>query len=857
MKYNLSLSLVLILTTLFATSQESTKKAIDNFKKSTSATISINKNLDNPSFVKFPISKPYALKGNNLKEKVNGFLTQNKTIYAIENVAESFDSGVIETDNYGLKRYIIKQHYKGVPVYDSELRFHFNKNEELNTINGNIIPNINLNATPKLTKQDANTIAINLVNNQNINYSGTPLSIITTTLYVFPKGLVQGHIVSNHLTYRIEVRNGVDVREYLFIDAHTGKLVEQFTGIAHALNRSLYRINLESTNKRYSEGQSTFFLSQWEKNEVETAGHVYYFFKNAFGIDSYDNAGAEMVTINNNPNINCPNATWNGVTANYCDGTASDDTVAHEWGHAYTDYTCNLIYAYESGSINESLSDIWGETIDLLNNYQDEGENLSARTGCLSSVRWQMSEDATAFNGYIRDMWDPNCKGDPGKITDANYTCDVAYNDNGGVHSNSGITNHAYALMVDGGTYNGQTITGIGFTKAAHIIWRAQSQYLTQTSGFAQFADAVEAATNDLIGVNLQGLSTTSTPAGLSGQTITINDYNQVVKALIAVELRTDVDCPYETILATSDALCEAATSNPIFHEDWESGITNGWTTLQLPVNQSGWESRDWILNSNLPKQRAGQGIYAPNPANGLVVGDCDTQQGIIRLESPSITMPNYTSGNFELAFEHSIASEPNYDGGNIKYSLDNGITWAIIPATAFTANPYNLTLNNTANNNNPMLGQEAFSGVDQGSFNTSEWGRSVINLTSLGVTTNSTLKLRWEFGSDGCNGIAGWYLDDIVIYNCSQALSSNDFNFLNNNISIYPNPTTGVFNIKMKSITDFQYAIFDMTGKTIINKTDIVNNNFMIDLSHHAKGVYFIKLTSDVGVITKKLIVN
>ena len=75
-----------------------------------------------------------------------------------------------------------------------------------------------------------------------------------------------------------------------------------------------------------------------------------------------------MVTINNNPGINCPNANWNGTSANYCDGTASDDVVAHEWGHSYTEFTNNLIYAWQSGAINEAYSDIWGETIDLLNN---------------------------------------------------------------------------------------------------------------------------------------------------------------------------------------------------------------------------------------------------------------------------------------------------------------------------------------------------------------------------------------------------------------------------------------------------------------------------------------------------------
>ena len=51
--------------------------------------------------------------------------------------------------------------------------------------------------------------------------------------------------------------------------------------------------------------------------------------------------------------------------------------------------------------------------------------------------------------------------------------------DSGGVHINSGIPNHAYALMVDGGSYNGRTVTGIGLAKAAKIRYRALTTYLT------------------------------------------------------------------------------------------------------------------------------------------------------------------------------------------------------------------------------------------------------------------------------------------------------------------------------------------------------------------------------------------
>ena len=51
----------------------------------------------------------------------------------------------------------------------------------------------------------------------------------------------------------------------------------------------------------------------------------------------------------------------------FCPGFATDDVTAHEWGHAYTEYMHGLIYEWQSGALNESYSDIWGETVDRIN----------------------------------------------------------------------------------------------------------------------------------------------------------------------------------------------------------------------------------------------------------------------------------------------------------------------------------------------------------------------------------------------------------------------------------------------------------------------------------------------------------
>ena len=121
-----------------------------------------------------------------------------------------------------------------------------------------------------------------------------------------------------------------------------------------------------------------------------SSGESYWFFKNAFNRDSYDGNGAKRITVNNDPRIACPNANWNGLTTNYCDGVTSDDVVAHEWGHAYTEHTWGGIYQWQSGALNEAYSDIWGETLDLINGARTRARATStpsAPSGCARRTR--------------------------------------------------------------------------------------------------------------------------------------------------------------------------------------------------------------------------------------------------------------------------------------------------------------------------------------------------------------------------------------------------------------------------------------------------------------------------------------
>ncbi|MBI3796284.1 MAG: M4 family metallopeptidase [Deltaproteobacteria bacterium] len=220
-----------------------------------------------------------------------------------------------------------------------------------------------------------------------------------------------------------------------------------------------------------------------------------------------------MSTVDYCPSADqCPyqNAYWDGEQMVYGAGfPAADDVDAHELTHAVTQSSANLLYYKQSGALNESFSDIFGETVDLTNSG---GTDTAA-------VRWLIGEDIPGI-GAIRNMMNPPAYGNPGKVSDPQFQCSAVI-DRGGVHTNSGVPNHAYALMVDGGTYNAFTIMGIGLTKAGKIQYRALAQYLVSGSKFLDDYLALQQSCADLIGI--AGIST--------------SDCTEMKKALDAVEM--------------------------------------------------------------------------------------------------------------------------------------------------------------------------------------------------------------------------------------------------------------------------------------------------------------------------------
>lgn len=146
----------------------------------------------------------------------------------------------------------------------------------------------------------------------------------------------------------------------------------------------------------------------------------------------------------------CPyaNAFWNGRQMYYGDGYASaDDVVGHEMTHGLIDQHAELFYWGQSGAINESIADIMGEIVDHRNPGPGD-----------SPTSWGLGEDLPI--GAIRDLRNPTLFDQPDRTTSGLYTPDLTYGDNGGVHTDSGVGNKTAYLISQGGSFNGQSVSG-------------------------------------------------------------------------------------------------------------------------------------------------------------------------------------------------------------------------------------------------------------------------------------------------------------------------------------------------------------------------------------------------------------
>jgi Zn-dependent metalloprotease len=307
------------------------------------ANISINRANGTARFIKLPEAAPAASAAaplraaspRNYDQDSRQFLNQYSTLFGIRDANSDLKLVQEEADNTTNGRHLTyRQYHGGVPVFGRMVKTHFDESGALRSINGMTVPDLGMNMKAGISAKKAAQIAVDKVNKElkpKILASSSG-----TGLFVYQQGLTKGVDLGTHLVWQVVVDNKANVREYVFIDAHTGKFVDQITGIQDGLYRRAYDgANLPTVPPSYPdapywvEGQP-FPTTSFEANNMITASQeTYDFYLHAFGRDSFDGAGGIMDSIFNR-GYSCPNASWNGVFISFCPGYTTDDVTAHE-----------------------------------------------------------------------------------------------------------------------------------------------------------------------------------------------------------------------------------------------------------------------------------------------------------------------------------------------------------------------------------------------------------------------------------------------------------------------------------------------------------------------------------------------
>jgi Zn-dependent metalloprotease len=190
----------------------------------------------------------------------------------------------------------------------------------------------------------------------------------------------------------------------------------------------------------------------------------------------------------------------NGQRFDYFSGAL--DVVAHELTHGVTDFSSHLEYVNESGALNEAFSDIMGTSVEFFMQPAGTGQ---MKADYLIGEDIAVGVRAGVPDG-IRSMENPALFRQPDHYTRRVLLPPDDEHDNGGVHTNSGIANHAFYLAIEGGTNrtSGIRVQGAGAANREQIekvFYRAFAQLMPSTADYSMARAITLRAAQDLYGV--------------------------------------------------------------------------------------------------------------------------------------------------------------------------------------------------------------------------------------------------------------------------------------------------------------------------------------------------------------------
>ncbi len=869
-----------------------------------------------------------------------------------------------EEDALGMIHYRYQQTVNGIPVEGTMYIVH-TRDGFIQSVNGDLLDQMPAPAQPVLDAAGAVSAAIAFTGaaeyrwQSDLAEKALKENTGDANATYYPKAtlvyLAEGNKLSTrkfNLAYKMDVYAVKPLsRNFVFIDAVTGAVLytknrienvneqatahTQYSGDQTITTDSYtggYRLRetgrgngirtynaLQSTNPSNTDFVNA--TTDWnnvnaDKDQYATDAHfaseaTYDFYQNFFGRNSLDDNGLILAAyVHYDQDMD--NAFWDGGAMNYGDGSATYNTRpyctldigGHEITHGLTQYTADLNYQDESGALNESFSDCMGISI---RQYVRQAATPEYRIG---------NENGRTF----RSMRTPKTYQQPDTYLGQYWYTGV--DDDGGVHTNSGVQNHWFYIVAQGevGTNDNSdqyNVTGITINKAQAITYRTLVYYLTPSADYADARTYSIKAAEDLYGVCSQEVITTTNAWYAVG-----------VGSSFAASVATDFSAPVTQACSVPASINFADASSNAAYYVWDFG--DGTTSNQKNPNHTytsygtysvklmSW-SPDCGYDSITKTQLITISDNSPVVSNattcvGSGVALSASGAGAINwYNSPSDAVPVSSGNTFNtpalnqtsVFYVESSVAGPAGNAGPADQSIGSG---------GFNNYPHYIVFDNSKPQKLVSVLVNANSSASR-TFQLRDASNNVISSTTVSVNSGTqTVPLNFDLpvqsglrlgiwsgspalyrnsngasypyvSTDGSLTITGndvgdqarfyyfynWQLQqeacvsarvpvtvDVLNAGCANGIEETS---ALGSLSLLPNPANNVLHVKLESsvrANGSTLLVQNMLGETLLNQNTLIaggTNNWSVDLSSYAPGVYLLTLQSNHTKVTRRFI--
>ncbi|WP_374442625.1 M4 family metallopeptidase [Epilithonimonas sp.] len=577
---------------------------------------------------------------------------------------------------------------------------------------------------------------------------------------------------------------------------------------------------------------------------------TYDYFKDTFNRNSYDNNGAVLKSYVHYGS-SYENAGWSGSEMIYGDGATTFkpltgfDVTAHELGHAVCEYTANLAYERESGAMNEGFSDIWGAIVE--HKYAPEKQ------------AFLIGEDITkASPGYLRSMSNPKValsaqpdtyRGINWKAATVEEGCTTPVggsfgNDYCGVHTNSGVLNHWFYILVMGKTGTNDlgksySVTGIGWDKAEKIVYRLESTYLTANSNYKNARDFGVQTAKDLYGDN-------------SPEMIAVQNAFYAVGIGAKYLATPDTTPPTVPTNLTANNI-KGTSANLNWNASTDNEDMDGYIVYKNGTEIARTASLTYKV-TGLTKQTT----YDFSVKAIDVYGNISSQSNIVTVTTTN--QPEYCTSQSTNTADERIKrvvfnTIDNSSTGTTGYEDFTSISTQITEG-----NTYPISITPAWASTNYSEGYAVY--IDwnaDGDFNDANEKALTISATSItpvtgnitvpsGATFDSPLVMRvsMKYNSipTSCEAFTYGQVEDYTVIAKKKILGVSDLADRNQTI-VYPNPVKDILNIQSKESGESSYRIINAAGQAVASGKSSENK---IDVNKLPVGNYIIELENRKG---------